>query len=314
MATPEVVVGIDVAKAHLDVAVQPSGAQWRVTNEAAAHQQLATQLQELAPVRIVCEASGGYEQTLVAALATAGLPIVVVNPRQVRDFAKATGQLAKTDRLDAALLARFAAVIQPALRPLPAATTQALAALVARRRQLLEMLVAERQRRRQTPPVLLARLAAHITWLEAELAALDDDLDQQITASDLWRVNETLLRSVPGIGPIVARTLLAELPELGRLNRKEIAALVGVAPFTRESGQWQGQRHIGGGRAPLRAVLYMAAVSAVRCNPAIQAFAQRLRATGKPSKVVLTACMHKLLLIANAIIHDQVAWRAPSTA
>lgn len=312
MTDQPVVVGIDVAKAHLDVAVVPSGEQWQVPNTAAGHAALVPQLQARAPQRIVCEASGGYERALVAALSAADLPVVVANPRQVRDFAKASGQLAKTDRLDAVVLARFGLVLEPPVRARPDESTAALAALVTRRRQLLAMLVAERQRLPQTPSSLQPRLAAHIQWLEQEVAALDQDLAQTTAENAVWRAQEELLRSIPGVGPVLARTLLAEVPELGRLNRKEIAALIGVAPYPRESGQWRGQRRISGGRASVRAVLYMATVTAVRWNPVIAAFAARLSAKGKPAKVVLTACMHKLLVISNAVLASQEPWRAPS--
>ena len=244
---------------------------------------------------------------------TAGLPVVVVNPRQVRDFAKATGTLAKTDALDAAVLAHFAAAVRPTPRPLPDAATQSLAALVTRRRQLVEMLTAERNRLGSAPRVLRAEIQAHITWLKRRLGRLDADLHQAIRTSPAWRVQDDLLQSVPGVGPVLAVTLLASLPELGTLNRKAIAALVGVAPLNRDSGTRQGRRMVWGGRAAVRAVLYMGTLVAVRHNPVLRAFYQRLRAVGKLPKVALTACMRKLLTILNAMLKQQTRWN-PSHA
>jgi transposase len=265
-------------------------------------------LTALAPALIVLEATGGLEIPLVGALAAAGLPVVVVNPRQVRDFAKATGRLAKTDTLDAAVLAHFAAAVQPAVRPLPDAATQGLAAVVTRRRQLVDMLTAERNRLSCAPPGLRKELQAHIRWLERRIAGLDTDLEHAIRTSPVWRAQEDLLRSVPGIGPIVARTLLAQLPELGTLAPKPLAALVGVAPLNRDSGLFRGRRKVGGGRAAVRAVLYMGTLAAVRFNPVLRPFYQRLRAAGKLPKVALTACMHKLLTILNALLKHQQRW------
>jgi transposase len=302
-------VGIDVSRERLDVAVRPSDAIWAVVNDAAGIDALVTQLRDLAPLGIVLEATGGLEAPVAAALGEAGLPVAVVNPRQARDFARATGQLAKTDVLDARMLARFAEAIRPQRRPLPDAEQRRLAALVARRRQIVEMLVAERQRHGRALPAVRERVAAHIAWLEAELAGLDGDLDAAIQASPLWRARDDLLRSVPGVGPVLSRTLLAALPELGQLDRKRIAALVGVAPLTRESGRLRGRRGIWGGRAEVRRVLYMAAVVAVRCNPTVRAFHDRLVAAGKPPKVALVACMHKLLLILDALVRSGEPWR-----
>jgi transposase len=311
----DVTVGIDVSKATLDVAVRPSGEMWQVPNEDAALPALAQRLKALCPSSVILEATGGFEHAAVAALAAIGLPVVVANPRQVRDFGRATGQLAKTDRIDAALLALFGERVRPEPRPLKDAAAEELDAVLARRRQLIEMLTAERNR------LGFARAAAvrksvkrHIQWLERQLADVDGDLERAITASPVWRATEDLLRSVPGIGPVVSRTLIGELPELGHLNRKEIAALVGVAPHARDSGTLRGKRMVWGGRAPVRAALYMSAVTASRYNPVIRAFYQRLRAAGKPAKVALTACMRKLLIILNAMLKTQTPWRGATAS
>jgi len=307
------VVGIDIAKAELAVAVHPSGAGWTSPHTEAGIGTLTARLQTLGPHLVVCEATGGLETALVGALAAAGLPLVVVNPRQVRDFARATGTLAKTDALDAAVLARFGAVVQPPVRPLPDAATQTLGALVTRRRQVVDMLTAERNRLGSAPRVLHRELRAHIAWLERRLTRLDTDVDAALRASPVWRTQDDLLRSVPGVGPILAATLLAELPELGALSRHAIAALVGVAPVARDSGAFRGRRRVWGGRAPVRAVLYMATLAAVRCNPVLRAFYRRLTAAGKLPKVALTACMRKLLTILNAMVKTQTRW-APRLA
>lgn len=306
---PPCCVGIDVAKAELVIAQRPGAAPWVVPNEERGVSALVTQLQALGPTVVVLEATGGYEHALVAALAAAGLPVVVVNPRQVRDFARATGQLAKTDRIDAALLALFAERVQPVPRPLPDAARQTLDALLTRRRQVLDMLVAERHRLAQARPPVRRDITQHIRWLERRLQDLDHDLDQTIQASPVWRAQENLLRTLPGIGPVVSRTLLGALPELGRLSRKQIAALVGVAPLARDSGTRTGKRLIWGGRAPVRAALYMAALVATRRNPVISAFYQRLLRAGKPKKLALTACMRKLLTILNAMMRTNTPWR-----
>jgi transposase len=258
---------------------------------------------------VVLEPTGGLESTVVAALAAAGVAVAVVNPAQVRHFARAAGQRAKTDALDARVLARFAERMRPPVRPVPDAVAQELRGLVARRRQLLEMHTAEVNRRPTTVPSRVPPLEAHLAWLEDQLADLDRALAQTIQASPVWRVKEALLRSIPGIGPVVARTLLAELPELGTLTRQEAAALVGVAPLNRDSGRTVRPRSIGGGRSGVRAKLYMAALTATRCDPALRAHYERLVQHGKPAKVALVACMHKLLTIANAILRDGVAWR-----
>ncbi|HMA27565.1 MAG TPA: IS110 family transposase [Solirubrobacterales bacterium] len=315
MPTPPVFVGIDIAKAELVVAVRPTGEQWTTAHTEAAGPALVARLQALAPQLIVCEASGGYEIPVAGLLGAAALPIVVVNPRQVRDFAKATGRLAKTDRLDAALLAHFAEAVQPAVRPLPDAATQLLAALVTRRRQLVEMLTAEENRRGLLPPALRADLQDHIADLRRRVARLDQDLDQHLRASPIWRAQEDLLRSVPGIGPVTARTLLAALPELGTLDRRAIAALVGVAPLARDSGTLRGRRSCWGGRATVRAPLFMATLAGVRCNPVLAAFYAHLLAQGKCKKVALIACMRKLITILNAMVRSQTRWAPrPATA
>ena len=281
MQTPYVYVGIDVSKARLDMAVRPSGAPLSVAYDATGITTVLTQLTHVQPVRIVVEATGGLEWPLVRALVDEALPVIVVNPRQVRDFAKATGQLAKTDTLDAQVLAHFAEVIQPALRAIPDPQTQELAALLARRRQVLAMQGAEQHRLDRAPDRVHKRIEAHLRWLRAELARLDTDLDDRIHQSPVWREREDLLQSVPGIGPVMSRTMLAELPELGVLNRKQIAALVGVAPFNRDSGRLRGHRTIWGGRAPVRTALYMATLVATRWNPVIRSFYQRLAPPGR---------------------------------
>lgn len=310
MDSPRTYVGIDVAKARWDVAVRPTGESWQVSADAQGIPQLQEWLQEMAPALIVVEATGGLELPLVGALAAADLPVVVVNPRQVRDFAKALGKLAKTDTLDAQVLAHFGEATKPKLRPLPDAQTQELKALVARRRQVVEMLVAEKNRRRRAIPSVQQRIARHLRILEEELAELDHDLGRTLRQSPLWREREDLLRSVPGIGPTLSATLLAELPELGSLDRRQVAALVGVAPLNRDSGTLRGKRTTWGGRGSLRAALYMATLVATRCNPVVRAFYLRLCEAGKPKKVALTACMRKLLCILNAMIKHRRPWNA----
>ncbi len=311
MDTAVVFVGIDVGKAYLDLAVRPTGTHERVPNDEAGIAHLVAHLQRLGPTLVVLEATGGLEVPLVAALAAAGLPVAVVNPRQVRDFAKAVGQLAKTDALDAHLLARFAEQVRPTPRPLPAADAQALSALLSRRRQVIAMLVAEQQRLPTTVPALRPRVEAHIAWLRQERDDLDRELRRQVHASPVWREDDELLQSVPGVGPVLATTLIAELPELGHLNRKQIATLVGVAPLNCESGSLRGRRIVWGGRAQVRAALWMGTLVAVQRNPVIRRFYERLRAAGKSKKVALTACMHKLLLILNALLRQRTRWQAP---
>ncbi len=301
-------VGIDVSTAQLDVAVRPAG-RFAAPNDEAGVAQVLARLNAMPPTLVVVEATGGLEIPLVGALAAAGVPVVVVNPRQVRDFAKAAGRLAKTDAVDAQTLAHFAEVLRPEPRPLPDEQTQALAALLARRRQLVEMRTAEQNRLASARPAVRKSLRAHITWLERELAHTDRDLAHAIRESPVWREKEALLRSMPGVGPVLTTTLLATLPELGTLTGKQIAALVGVAPFNRDSGTWRGKRAVWGGRAPIRAVLYMGALVAARFNPVIRAFYRRLCAAGKAKKVALTACMRKLLLILNAMLKHRTPWR-----
>lgn len=301
-------VGIDVSKERLDVSMRPSGERESITNDKAGIEALVQRLGGIRPTLIVLEATGGLERGVTRALTSAELPVVVVNPRQVRDFAKATGQLAKTDRIDARVLARFGEAVRPALRPMPDEVTLELRALIARRRQISEMIVAERNRLSGASKSVTKRIDAHIRWLEAELDRAGKDLDQSIRQSPIWQENEDLLRSVPGIGPVVSRSLIAQLPELGELNRKQIASLVGVAPLNRDSGTLRGRRTIWGGRASVRAVLYMAALVASRRNAVIRAFYQRLRNAGKAPKVALVACMRKLLTILNSMLKHKTRW------
>ena len=308
MEENSIFIGIDVSKARLDIAMRPSGESESVTNDKAGIQTLVKRLGTIQPALIVLEATGGVERCVTRALASAELPVVVVNPRQVRDFAKASGQLAKTDRIDALVLARFGQALRPSVRPLPDEVTLELRALIVRRRQITEMIVAERNRLSAASKAVRKRIDAHLRWLEAELGHADKDLDQRIRQSPMWQENQDLLKSVPGIGPIVSRTLLAELPELGELNRRQIAALVGVAPFNCDSGRLQGRRAIWGGRASVRAVLYMAALVASRRNAVIRTLYQRLLQAGKARKVALVACMRKLLTILNAMIKHKTRW------
>jgi len=302
-------VGIDVSKARLDIASHPAGATHCGANDATGIKALVEQLRAVNPTLIVLEATGGIERFVVRALVAAELPVTVANPRQVRDFARATGQLAKTDVLDAQILARFAEAVRPALRPLPDEMTLELRALIGRRRQITEMLTAEKNRLSRAPRRVQKRIEAHIHWLQSELERYHEDLDQMIRQSPIWREQEDLLKSVPGIGSVISRTVLAELPELGSLNRKQIAALVGVAPLNWDSGLLRGRRVIWGGRAHVRTALYMAALTASRCNPVLRDFYKRLRAAGKAPKVALVACMRKLLVILSAILRHRVPWR-----
>lgn len=305
MAEAAVFVGIDVAQSTSDVAVRPTGEVWQVANDEIAFGDLVDRLRALGPKLIVLEATGRIHVPVVGALAAASLPVVAINPRQVRDFGKATGKLAKTDRIDAQILAHFADAIRPEVRPLADPQTQELAMLVARRRQLLEMRVAEQNRSRGTPPRIRSQIREHIEWLNRCLAELDDDLNQRVRSSPLWRERDDLLRSVPGVGPVLSATLLADLPELGSLSHKKLAALVGLAPLNHDSGQKRGKRIVWGGRGAVRAALYMATLVATRRNPQIRAFYQRLLALHKPKKLALTACMHKMLTILNAMVKRQ---------
>jgi len=303
-----VFVGIDVSKAHLDVALSDSDVIWRVANTEAGIEELVDRLTVTELTLVVMEATGGFEIPSAAALTAAGLAVVIANPRQVRDFAKATGQLAKTDRIDAHVLALFAARVRPHVRPLPDEQTRALDAMVARRRQLITMITAEKNRLGFALESVQKRIRKHIRWLERELASVDSDLDQMIRSSPVWQAKSDLLREVPGVGPNLARTLIAELPELGRLSNKEIAALVGVAPLARDSGVMRGKRMVWGGRAPVRSALYLSIWSASKHNPVIRVFYDRLRDKGKPSKVAQVACMRKLLTILNAMLRDGRKW------
>lgn len=306
-----IVVGIDVSKDRLDVAVRPSGAVFAVARDAEGLQGLVERLAGLDPAVVALEATGGYEMVVAASLAAAGLAVVVVNPAQVRAFAQALGRRAKTDPLDAQVIAHFAEATKPEVRPLPDAQTQFLADLVARRRQIVAMIVAERQRQtRLTEPRLQRSIARLLAALQKELSSLEADIEEAVRGQPAWRDKEDLLASVPGIGKTIARTLLAELPELGRLDRRRIAALVGLAPFTRQSGTWKGKSIIGGGRAAVRAALFVGAMVAARHNPALKVFRDRLVQAGKPKLVALVAVARKLLTILNAIVRDSQPWRA----
>jgi transposase len=308
-------IGIDVSKQLLEVAVHESDFRFRCPNQAHAFPELLAELIALRPARLVVEATGGLEKPLVAALHAAGLPVVVINPRQVRAFAKAIGQLAKTDRLDAAVLAHFAAAIKPSLRPLKSKEAQDLEALMGRRGQLVDMLVAEKNRRHSaTNEAVRETIKEHIDWLEERIAELDEQLQARLVSSAEWQNKDAILQSVPGIGPVVSFSFLAELPELGTLNRQRISKLVGVAPLNSDSGQQRGVRHIFGGRARVRSLLYMAALTAMRFNPVIKEFYQRLVAKGKPHKVAITACMRKLLSIINLMVRNQTLWRNESVS
>ena len=303
-------IGIDVSKQLLEVAVHESDFRYRCPNQARAFPELVAELIALRPARIVLEATGGLEKPVVAALHSAGLPVVVINPRQVRAFAKAIGQLAKTDRLDATVLAHFAGAIKPPLRPLKSKEEQELEALMGRRGQLVDMLVAEKNRRNSaTSETVRETIKEHIDWLEECIAEIDEQLQTHLENSCEWQNKDAILQSVPGIGPVVSFSLLADLPELGKLNRQRISKLVGVAPLNCDSGQQRGARHIFGGRARVRSMLYMAALTALRFNPVIKEFYQRLVSKGKPRKVALTACMRKLLSIVNLMVRNQTTWK-----
>lgn len=312
----EIFVGIDVSKAHLDVAVLPQKGRCRLPNDDAGFAELITWLGDPTGTLVVLEATGGYQMAAVAALAMAGFDVVVANPRQVREHARSRGRLAKTDRLDAEAIADFAERNRPPVRPLPDEQTRLLQALMARRRQLLQMLTMEKNRLQQAPAALVKPITKHIQYLKKELKQLDDDLDDQVRQSDLWREKDQLLRSVPGVADVTSRTLLAELPELGQVNNKQIAALAGLAPLNRDSGQCQGPRSIWGGRASVRTALYMAIVSAIRHNPIIRTYYLGLKARGKKPKVAMVACMRKLLVILNTMLKERQPWqpRLPQTA
>lgn len=303
-------VGIDVSKDRLDVHLRPSGTAFAVPRDSDGVEALAVRLQELAPKLVVLEATGGFETVLAAALAAAGLPLAVVNPRQIRDFARAVGRLAKTDPLDAAIIAHFAEAVRPEPRAVPDAAARALGELVARRRQIIEMMVAERNRRRQmSQPKAIRTVERVLVTLQAQLCDIESEIDDAIRGTPAWRAKEDLLTSVPGIGPKIARTLIAELPELGRLDRRKLAALAGLAPFNRDSGKLRGRRTIAGGRGPVRSALFMAVLVSIRRQLPLAETYHRLVQAGKPPKVAIVACMRKLLGILNAILRDQIPWQ-----
>jgi transposase len=302
-------VGIDVSKSTLDVCIEPAVQTLHVAYDEAGIKQIVVRLKEVNPTLIVMEATGGLEVRIATALAGKGLPVAVINPRQARDFAKATGQLAKTDQVDAAVLAAFAQAIRPQVRPLKDADTRALDDMVSRRRQLIDMRVQETLRLGTAASKPLEKsLNKHIAWLDKQIAEIDTDLTNRLRKSDIWRTKDDLLRGIPGVGPVTTLTMLAKCPELGKLNRREIAALIGVAPLANDSGKHRGKRFVWGGRADVRAVLYMATVSAIKHNDSIKAFAERLRKTGKPPKVVIVACMRKLLTMMNSMLKNNTPW------
>ena len=304
-----VIVGIDVSKDRLDVAIRPGGDAFFVKRDGEGIAALVEKLGSLKPAAIAVEATGGFETVVAAGLAGAGLPVVVVNPAQVRAFANALGKRAKSDPIDAAVIAHFVEATKPAIRPLPDAETQLLADLVSRSRQIVAMIGAERQRQKRAPVRIAKSIVRLIKALEKELASLDGDIDDAVRGSPAWREKEDLLASVPGIGQTIARTLIAELPELGSLDRRQVAALVGLAPWTRQSGQWRGKSFIGGGRAAVRAALFMGAMVATRHNPTLKAFRDKLVAAGKPKLVAIIATARKLVTILNAVIRDKQPWR-----
>jgi len=306
-ATPRFV-GIDVSKFRLDVATRPESDRFTIGNDEVGVRALIRQMNDLQPVAIVLEATGGLEMLVVSQLAAAGLPVVVANPRQIRDFARATGQLAKTDALDAEVIARFAEAVRPGTRPVKDKALRDLESLVTRRTQLSGMLTAERNRRTMASDVVACSLDANVQWLKRNLRDIDQAIAKLIRSTPLWRAQDALLQGVPGVGPVLSVTLLAGLPELRRLNRKQIAALVGVAPLNRDSGLFRGVRCVWGGRAHVRSVLYMATLAGVRFNPVLRTFYQRLRASGKKPKVALTACMRKFLTILNAMVCSGTPW------
>lgn len=308
MHVSPVFVGIDVSKARLDCALTGSDESWAVDNTSDGITQLVERITEIRPALVVMEATGGFEVPAAAALAAAQLPVVIANPRQVRDFARSTGQLAKTDAIDARILALFARRVRPQVRPLPDEDARALDAIVGRRRQIIGMITAEKNRLGFALPAVHKSIEQHIRWLERQLDRVDSDLDGLIRKSPVWKAKHNLLRDVPGVGPNLARTLIAELPELGRLSNKQIAALVGVAPLARDSGLFRGKRMVWGGRASVRSALFMSILSATKYNPVIRVFYQRLRAQGKPPKVAMVACMRKLLTILNAMVRDNRPW------
>lgn len=303
-------VGIDVSKDRLDVHVRPGSEVFAVARDSDGLEELVVRLQALAPQLIVVEATGGFETVVASAIGAAGLPLAVVNPRQIRAFAAACGQLAKTDRLDAQVIAHFAEAVRPEVRAIPDEAARALGELVTRRRQIVGMMVAERNRRRQlTQPRLLKTVERVLATLQEQLSAIERDIDEAIRGTPAWREKEQLLTSAPAIGPKIARVLIADLPELGKLTRRKIAALAGTAPISRDSGKWRGQRSIAGGRPSIRAALYMAVLVSIRRKLPLAQTYLRLRAAGKPAKVAIVAAMRKLLVILNAMLRDKTAWR-----
>lgn len=315
MERTEIFVGIDVAKDSLEIAELSKGLEmaeakvWTTLNEQSAIDKLVDRLLTTSPQLIVLEATGRLELAAAGAMAAASLPVTIVNPRWVKSFAKAAGVVAKTDKIDARIIARFAEKMGPKVRPLKDEQTQELEALLSRRRQMVEMLTAEKNRLKRASKSIINSISSHILWLEQSLKEVDKDLNNSIKRSPVWCEKDEIIQSVPGVGPVLSTTLLAELPELGTLNRKEIAALVGIAPFNCDSGAFKGKRRIWGGRASVRAVLYMAALAAIRCNPVLRAFYKRLIEAGKKFKVAITACMRKLLIILNSMVHHRTAWQ-----
>lgn len=309
MNTEPVYVGMDVSKATIDICVS-DGEAWQVANDDRSMDGLCARIASLQPALVILEATGGYELRAAGALAAVHLPVLIVNPRHVRSYARSVGQLAKTDRIDARIIARYAAAVQPEPRPLPDAETREIEALITRRRQLVGMITAEGNRLGTAPAITRKEIKTHLAWLRRQLAKINERIDDSVRRSPIWRAKDDLLQSVPGIGDATSRTLLVLLPELGTLNKKQIAALVGVAPFNRDSGSLRGRRRVWGGRARVRAALYMATLVGTRCNPILKAFYTRLRETGKQAKVALVACMHKLLIVVNAMVRDGRTWDA----
>ena len=308
MESTEFFVGVDVSKAELEIGIIPGSKTWKVSNDSLGVQRLIDDLETLSPRVIVIESTGGYETFVASSLATAQMPVVIINPRNIRSFAKAIGILAKTDRIDSLVLAQYGKSIKPEPRPLKDSQAQELKALLARRKQLIEMLTMEKNRAEKATNSVLKDIQAHICWLESRLKNVDKDLHHSIKTSTAWREKDKIIQSIPGAGPVLSVTLISELPELGILNRRQIAALVGVAPFNCDSGKRKGYRRVWGGRAPIRSILYMAALSAVRCNPVIGSFYKRLLTAGKKPKVSLTACMRKLLTIINSMVRTGSLW------